>query len=157
MLLFYSHLRQSKAANSDKKRGCIRVLIDERGDIVDLVVDDHVKVLLGGVSRNLGEGESLIGHGGYSTGNSRKDKKKSLQNKMTLLANLILVARCIQKWPMHSTLSCRPSQSSVGGLSASDPRMDRWDKYDRRHRMLKTHRDSRREVGRWSRGRRWGG
>lgn len=42
----------------------VRVLIDEGGAVVDLVVDDHVKVLLGVVSANLLEGEFLcVGHG----------------------------------------------------------------------------------------------
>lgn len=44
------------------RTGNIRVLINERGDIVDLVVNDHVKILLCGVGRNFGESKCLVGH-----------------------------------------------------------------------------------------------
>lgn len=45
--------------------GDVRVLINEAADIVDLVVDDHVQVLLGVVRGDLLEGEFLgIRHGG---------------------------------------------------------------------------------------------
>lgn len=37
----------------------VRVLIDEAGAVVDLVVDDHVEVLLGVVAGDLLEGEFL--------------------------------------------------------------------------------------------------
>lgn len=40
--------------------GNVRVLIDERGAVVDLVVDDHVKILLGVVAGHLLEGEFLV-------------------------------------------------------------------------------------------------
>ena len=39
--------------------GDVRVLVDEAGAVVDLVVDDHVQVLLGVVALNLLEGELL--------------------------------------------------------------------------------------------------
>lgn len=42
----------------------IRVLINEAAAVVDLVVDDHVQVLLGVVARDLLEGEFLVGHDG---------------------------------------------------------------------------------------------
>jgi hypothetical protein len=35
------------------------VLVDEAGGVVDLVVDDHVEVLLGGVLGDIGVGEGL--------------------------------------------------------------------------------------------------
>lgn len=35
----------------------VRVLVDEGRDIVDLVVNDHVQALLGGVGRDFGVGE----------------------------------------------------------------------------------------------------
>lgn len=42
----------------------VRVLVNEGGAVVDLVVNDHVKVLLGVVSADLLEGEFLcVGHG----------------------------------------------------------------------------------------------
>lgn len=41
----------------------VRVLVDEGSDIVDLVVNDHVQVLLGGVGRDFGVGECFFGHG----------------------------------------------------------------------------------------------
>jgi hypothetical protein len=40
------------------------VLVDERAGIVDLVVHDHVEVLLGGVLGHLGVGEFLRHFGG---------------------------------------------------------------------------------------------
>lgn len=42
----------------------IRVLVNEAAAVVDLVVDDHVQVLLGVVARDLLEGEFLVGHDG---------------------------------------------------------------------------------------------
>lgn len=39
----------------------IRVLIDERTAVVDLIVDNHVQVLLGVVFGDLLEGEFLVG------------------------------------------------------------------------------------------------
>ena len=41
----------------------VRVLVDEAGAVVDLVVDDNVQVLLGSVLRDIGVGEFLVGHG----------------------------------------------------------------------------------------------
>lgn len=38
------------------------MLIDERGAVVNLVVNDHVKVLLGVVAGDLGEGEFFGSH-----------------------------------------------------------------------------------------------
>lgn len=35
------------------------MLINEAADVVDLIVNDHVQILLGGVRRNLGESELL--------------------------------------------------------------------------------------------------
>ena len=40
--------------------GNVRVLIDERSAVVDLIVDDHVKILLGVVAGHLLEGEFLV-------------------------------------------------------------------------------------------------
>jgi hypothetical protein len=37
--------------------GGVRMLIDERAGVVDLVVDDDVEILLGGVGRDVGVGE----------------------------------------------------------------------------------------------------
>lgn len=37
--------------------GDVRMLIDERAGVVDLVVDDDVEILLGGVGRDVGVGE----------------------------------------------------------------------------------------------------
>lgn len=49
---------------SEINRGDVRVLVDEAGGVVDLVVNDHVQVLLGGVGGDLLEGELLdIRHG----------------------------------------------------------------------------------------------
>lgn len=42
----------------------VRVLIDEAGAVVDLVVDNHVQVLLGVVGGDLLEGEFLSGRHG---------------------------------------------------------------------------------------------
>ena len=41
--------------------GCrhLRVLINKAGNIVDLVVNDHVEILLGGVCLDIGESELL--------------------------------------------------------------------------------------------------
>jgi len=39
----------------------VRVLVDEAGRIVDLIVDYDVQVLLGGVFRDVGVGEFLVG------------------------------------------------------------------------------------------------
>lgn len=50
----------------------IRVLIDEAADVVDLVVDDHVQVLLGVVGRDLLEGEFLVGRHDGRSEQSRK-------------------------------------------------------------------------------------
>ena len=45
--------------------GHVRVLVNEAGAVVDLVVNDHVQVLLGVVGGNLLEGEFLgLGHAG---------------------------------------------------------------------------------------------
>ena len=41
----------------------VRVLVNEAGCVVDLVVDDNVEVLLGVVLRDVGVGEFLVGHG----------------------------------------------------------------------------------------------
>jgi len=41
----------------------LRMLIDEGGDVVDVVVDDDVDILLGRVLSHLSEGE-FLGHGG---------------------------------------------------------------------------------------------
>ena len=55
----------SAQARVDSTRKCIqerkdiRVLIDEAGAVVDLVVDDHVQVLLGVVGGNLSVGKGL--------------------------------------------------------------------------------------------------
>lgn len=38
------------------------MLVNKRGAVVDLVVDDEVQVLLGGVLGDLGEGEFFFGH-----------------------------------------------------------------------------------------------
>lgn len=75
-----------------KWKGCIRVFIDKRGDIVDFVMDHHVKVLLGVVSRNLGVGECLLGHGGYGIGKwklgkGRWEKTKSPTEEITVKEN----------------------------------------------------------------------
>ena len=40
------------------------MLVNKRRNVVDLVVDDHVEVLLGGVGGDLLEGEFFFGHGG---------------------------------------------------------------------------------------------
>lgn len=42
----------------------VRVLVNEAGCVVDLVVDDNVEVLLGVVLRDVGVGEFLVGHCG---------------------------------------------------------------------------------------------
>ena len=42
----------------------VRVLVNEAGGVVDLVVDDDVEVLLGVVLRDVGVGEFLVGHCG---------------------------------------------------------------------------------------------
>lgn len=39
----------------------VRVLVDEAGRVVDLIVDDDVEILLGGVFRDVGVGEFLSG------------------------------------------------------------------------------------------------
>lgn len=44
--------------------GSLRVLVNKRRAVVDLVVDDEVEVLLGGVLGDLGEGEFFVGHCG---------------------------------------------------------------------------------------------
>lgn len=51
--------------------GDVRVLVDEAGAVVDLVVDDHVQVLLGVVALNLLEGE-LLGLRHDSSGEEEK-------------------------------------------------------------------------------------
>ena len=44
----------------------IRVLVDEAGGIVDLIVDDHIQVLLGGMLAHIRVGEFLgVGHCGF--------------------------------------------------------------------------------------------
>lgn len=51
---------------SEKSGSDIRVLIDEAAAVVNLVVNDHVQILLGVVGGDLREGE-LLGrrHGGW--------------------------------------------------------------------------------------------
>ena len=52
----------------------VRVLVNKRRTVVDLVVDDHVQVLLGGVGGDLLESEFLFfGHyaGGWTGGKDR--------------------------------------------------------------------------------------
>jgi len=42
------------------------VLVDEAGAVVNLIMNDHVQVLLGVVGGDLGEGELLgLRHGGW--------------------------------------------------------------------------------------------
>ena len=48
------------------KKTNVRVLVDEAGGIIDLVVDDHVQVLLGGMLAHIRVGEFLgVGHCGF--------------------------------------------------------------------------------------------
>lgn len=47
------------ALRDGKAEEDVRVLVDERGSIVDFVVDDKVEVFLGRVFRHLGECEIL--------------------------------------------------------------------------------------------------
>lgn len=47
-----------------QERKDVRVLIDEAGAVVDLVVDNHVQILLGVVGGDLLEGEFLGGRHG---------------------------------------------------------------------------------------------
>lgn len=50
---------------AENNRRNVRVLVDEAGAVVDLVVNDHVQVLLGVVGGDLRKGELLdIRHGG---------------------------------------------------------------------------------------------
>lgn len=58
ILLFVVYCR----AQSGCWVGSLRVLVNKRGAVVDLVVDDEVQVLLGGVLGDLGEGEFFFGH-----------------------------------------------------------------------------------------------
>jgi hypothetical protein len=53
------------------QRENVRVLVDEAGAVVDLVVDDNVEVLLGSVFRDIGVGEFLVGHGVCGRGRGR--------------------------------------------------------------------------------------
>lgn len=57
------------------------MLIDEAAGVVDLVVDDHVQVLLGVVARDLLEGEFLVGRhdGGNLWSNSEEDQPGGLE------------------------------------------------------------------------------
>jgi hypothetical protein len=52
------------------------VLIDEAAAVVDLVVDDHVQVLLGVVAGDLLEGEFLVGR--HDGGRSEKQSRRRL-------------------------------------------------------------------------------
>lgn len=61
-------LCQERTGHDDKKKTRrkqevdVRVLVDERGCVVNLVVNDEIEILLGGVSRHLGIGE-ILRHG----------------------------------------------------------------------------------------------
>ena len=56
----------------------VRVLINEAGAVVDLVVNDHVQVLLGAVLGHLLEGEFLgVGHNGAVESGAKQEPKIS--------------------------------------------------------------------------------
>lgn len=54
-----------------EERRDVRVLIDEAGAVVDLVMDNHVQVLLGVVGGDLLEGEFLGGRHGDGEGRKK--------------------------------------------------------------------------------------
>lgn len=54
--------RASPKGGEARYSGDLRVLVNEAGDVVDLVVNDHVQVLLAGVLGHIRVGELLGGH-----------------------------------------------------------------------------------------------
>jgi hypothetical protein len=87
----------------EKRRGRnVRVLVDEAGGVVDLVVNDHVEVFLGGVLGDLGKGEGL----GHDCGVVMCDERACFRRRLAALVNESVYNGRWWRWSFRETVEC---------------------------------------------------